>query len=59
MPEWTSEIQRRLADIALAPAREAEIVEELAQHLDDRYRGLTAGGLPPDDAERLTRAGVA
>jgi putative ABC transport system permease protein len=33
--------------------REAEIIEELSQHLDERYRELCAGGTAPDDAHRL------
>src|SRR6185436_1927938 len=41
---WKSEIRRRLADLNLEPTREQEIVEELAQHLEDRYRELQAGG---------------
>ena len=36
-----------------APAREAEIVEELSQHLDDRYEQLRAEGASADDARRL------
>jgi len=44
MPEWKDEIRKRLADLKLDPTREAEIVEELAQHLDDRYAELRAGG---------------
>jgi hypothetical protein len=35
--EWKQEIRHRLAPLKLEPAREAEIVEELSQHLDDRY----------------------
>jgi putative ABC transport system permease protein len=48
MPEWKSEIRARLAALRLDPAREAEIVEELSQHLDDRYQDLQGQGL--DDA---------
>jgi hypothetical protein len=44
MPEWTREITPRLARLALRPAREREIVEELSQHLDDRYEELRAQG---------------
>ena len=36
MPEWKPEILRRLAPLKLSPAREGEIAEEIAQHLDDR-----------------------
>jgi len=54
MPDWKQEIGKRLTDLKLAPIREAEIVEELAQHLDDRYRELLSGGAPEDEARRLT-----
>ncbi|MBO0862023.1 MAG: hypothetical protein J2P21_26735 [Chloracidobacterium sp.] len=37
MPDWKPEIIRRLAGIKLEPAREAAIVEELAQYLEDCY----------------------
>ena len=40
----------------LSPAREADIVDELSQHLDDRWRELIAGGASPDEATRLTLA---
>jgi len=56
MPDWKNEIGRRMARLKLAPARESEIVEELAQHLDDRYQELVAGGTSETDAERLTLA---
>ena len=56
MPDWKKEIRRRIARLKLAPARESEIVEELAQHLDDRYRALLAGGASDIDAERLILA---
>ena len=56
MPDWTKEISRRTARLKLAPARESEIVEELAQHLDDRYQELLANGESATDAERLTLA---
>jgi len=42
--------------LALSPAREAEIVDELSDHLDDRCRELVAGGKPEDEAVRLTLA---
>jgi len=43
MPDWKAEIVRRLADPTLASR--ADIVEELAQHVDQRYRTLLARGL--------------
>ncbi|HEV8198057.1 MAG TPA: permease prefix domain 1-containing protein, partial [Gemmatimonadales bacterium] len=56
MPDWKAEIRRRLAALRLAPVREAEIVEELSQHLDDRYRDLLTQGLGPDDAAHAALA---
>jgi len=50
MPEWKPEILRRLASLKLSPAREGEIAEELAQHLDDRYQELLAAGNSADSA---------
>jgi putative ABC transport system permease protein len=52
MPEWKPEILRRLAPLKLSPVREAEIAEEIEQHLDDRYQDLIAGGISPDSAFR-------
>ncbi len=54
MPDWKKEIRQRLSSLKLAPARESEIVEELAQHLDDRYQELLADGTSETDAERMT-----
>jgi predicted permease len=53
MHEWTQEIRKRLSGLNLPPAREAEIVEELAQHLEDRCRELLMGGATESDARRV------
>jgi len=50
--EWKEGIRQRLAGLKLEPTREAEIAEELAQHLDDRYRELLAGGATEEEAHR-------
>src|SRR5262249_53587221 len=42
-----------------APADEAEIVEELAQHMDDRYRDQLARGVPELEAQRAALAEIA
>ncbi|HEY0764864.1 MAG TPA: ABC transporter permease [Pyrinomonadaceae bacterium] len=52
MPDWKVEVQRRLARLNLAPAHEAEIVEELTQHLDDVYERSLKAGLTEADAKR-------
>jgi hypothetical protein len=56
MPDWKEELRRRLARLQITPTREAAIVEELAQHLDDRYAELLAGGATKDEAYRRTLA---
>ena len=54
MPDWKKEIRERLQGLRMAPAREAEIVEELAQCLEDCYEELLAGGSTKADALRKT-----
>ena len=56
VPEWAPDLRARLSSLRLSPARENEIVEELSQHLEDRWRELVAGGTPPDEAARLALA---
>ena len=52
MVDWREQIRRRLCGLTLAPTREAEIVEELAQHLEDRYAELRTGGVTDEQASR-------
>ncbi|HXA50109.1 MAG TPA: permease prefix domain 1-containing protein, partial [Candidatus Acidoferrum sp.] len=52
MPDWKNLVQKRLAALNLTAPAESDLAEELAQHLEDRYRDLTAGGIAPDDAYR-------
>src|SRR5215510_14822860 len=52
MPDWKHEIRQPLAGVKLEPAREAAIIEELAQYLDDCYAELLAGGARPAEAYR-------
>jgi predicted permease len=56
VPEWKQEVKQRLASLKLEPTREAAIIEELAQHLDDYYKELVAGGAAPEDAYRAALA---
>ena len=48
MPDWKAEIGRRLAGVNLEPSREAAIIEELAQYLDDCHAELLASGATED-----------
>jgi putative ABC transport system permease protein len=53
MPDWKDEIRKRLSDLELSPLRELEIVEELSQHLEDRYQELLIGGVSEEEAYRV------
>ncbi len=52
MPDWSEAIRERLRGLNLDGAREAEIIEELSQHLGDRYAEMVAGGATEDHAIR-------
>src|ERR1700686_5335679 len=52
MPEWKQEISKRLSSVSPPLARETEIVEELAQHVEDRYQDLLASGGIETQAQR-------
>jgi hypothetical protein len=56
MHSWADELRTRLAKLKLDPAREAEIIEELSQHLDEIYEDLQASGITEDEARRLAMA---
>jgi len=58
MPEWKPEILRRLTPLKLSPTREAEIAEEIAQHLEDRYQELLVIGQSEDAAFRTAIDGL-
>lgn len=53
MINWKDEIRHQLANLKLAPERESEIVEELAQHLEDRYGELLLSGVTEQEASRV------
>lgn len=52
MPEWKLEIRKHLAGLNLRPEREAEIIEELSDHLQQRYEELSARGAEHNNAFR-------
>jgi predicted permease len=56
VPNWKAEIKGRLQGLRLSPTREAAIVEELAQHLDDYYAESLASGATAAEAYRQTLA---
>jgi putative ABC transport system permease protein len=50
MPSWREEISQQLLRMKLDSARANDIVEELTQHLEDRYQELVSGGTREEDA---------
>ena len=52
MPDWTREIRSRLGGLHLSPPDEANVTEELQQHLDDRYHDLRSKGASDAEARR-------
>lgn len=56
MRDWAQHVRARLSSLRLSATRENEIVEELSQHLDDRWREMRSGGASEDEATRLTLA---
>ena len=51
MPDWRDEVRKRLARLNLEPAHEVEVIEELAQHLEDVYQRLVKGGASEAEAK--------
>lgn len=52
MPDWREEIARHLSSLTQDSSREIEIIEELSQHLEDRYHELVSGGATDEGARR-------
>jgi putative ABC transport system permease protein len=50
MPDFKQAVRLRVAHLNLEPTREAAIVEEMSQHLEQRFEELTAQGLSPASA---------
>jgi len=52
MPDFKVEIRARLAKLRLPPVREAEIVEELSQHLAEQYEDAMTRGASEEEARQ-------
>jgi predicted permease len=52
MPDWRMIVRERLTPLSLKAAEESALVEELAQHLEDRERELRSGGADEEEARR-------
>ena len=52
MPDWKQEVAGRLAVQHIDPARSAAIIDEVSQHLQDRYQQLLSAGTEESEACR-------
>ncbi|MGH9791239.1 MAG: hypothetical protein ACRD5W_08525, partial [Candidatus Acidiferrales bacterium] len=59
MPDWKQFVREQLRLPALNAQREAEIVEDLAQQLNEAYRQALGHGLDEDHARRAAASEVA
>jgi putative ABC transport system permease protein len=59
MPDWKEEVRRKLRGLRVSPVNEAEIVEELAQHLDDFYQRALHNGMSEAHAKRAALSELA
>ena len=55
MPDFKTQISARLSELQLSPVREAEIVEELSQHLEQEYERALSGGASEEEARAKVR----
>ncbi|HEV8345351.1 MAG TPA: ABC transporter permease [Vicinamibacterales bacterium] len=56
MPDFTALVRARLAPLDVDPAREADIVAELAQHVAEHHAELVASGVTDDTAIAMALA---
>ena len=54
MRDWRKIVQGRMASLRLEAIAESRLTDEFAQHLEDRYRELRAGGAAEEQAYRET-----
>ena len=52
MPDWKSIVRKRLDSLRLTTAAESDLADEIAQHLEDRYRELRSSGIPENECYR-------
>jgi predicted permease len=56
MPDWKSVVREQFKPLRLNAAAEADLAEEVAQHLEDYYRELRSGGAGHEEAYRKALA---
>src|SRR5215472_18630938 len=58
MPDWEAHVRRHLAPLSLASNERDEVIEELADHLQESFEQLRAEGITDADAEKRALAQV-
>ena len=53
MHDWSKEIEDAIARLNLSAAHEGEVVEELSQHLNNRYDEFLVAGTREEQARRI------
>ena len=59
MPDWKAYVRAQLPPLKLEPARELEVVEELAEHLAAAYEEARTAGASEAEAHRIAAAQIA
>jgi hypothetical protein len=54
MGDWRARVRERIAGADLSPTTEMSVVDELAQHVEDRFRTLSEEGLDEQTATELS-----
>jgi len=55
LPDWQALVRSQLDGLALEPHERAEVIEELAAHLDETFEGLRRRGFAEEDAAERCR----
>jgi hypothetical protein len=58
MRDWTRFVRAKLPPLASAPEREAEIVEEIAQQLEQAFHAAQARGAADEEAQAAAEAQI-
>lgn len=51
MPDWMEIVRRRVGALRLSPESRADVITELASHMEDEYDGALSDGMTPAQAE--------
>lgn len=52
MPDWQKAVREKLAAVTLSPRQRANLIAELANHLEDLHAELLASGASDPEASR-------